>query len=224
MEVKRRVSAIVLAAGASRRMGRCKQLLPLGDSPVIVHGVKAALAAGVAEVIVVVGANGDAVAAAIGHLPVRIVHNRDREGDMADSVRIGLAALDCASSGVMICLADQPLLDPETPRQLVRLHDRYPDEILIPFFSGEKGHPSLFPCRLLQAFPHNMTLRDVIRDNSPSVRLVEVSDQEVALDMDTPADYQATLERFVTRKIGVKNRGQRTIFSNTGFSLSCSKY
>lgn len=194
--MKRRVSAIVLAAGASRRMGTCKQLLPLGDSPVIIHALKAVLAAGVHEVVVVVGANGDAVASAVGHFPVRIVRNPVVEGEMADSVRAGLTSLDDGISGVMICLADQPLLDPETCRQLLHLHDQCPDEILIPVYSGKKGHPTIFPHRMLQPFLKSMTLRDVVHQHSRYVRLVNVADQGVTLDMDTLADYQATLDRF----------------------------
>lgn len=194
--MQRKVSALLLAAGAARRMGTCKQLLPLGDRPAIIHCLTALLASGVQDVVVVIGANGDAIASAIGHLPVRIVRNREAEGEMADSVRTGLAELDCESSGVMICLADQPLVHRETFVQLLRLHDEGPDEILIPVFAGEKGHPTLFPHRLLQSFSHNMTLRDVLRDNSRYVQLVEVADQGVTLDMDTPADYQVVLKRF----------------------------
>lgn len=179
-------------------MGTCKQLLPLGDRPVIIHGLAAVLAAGVHEVVVVVGANGDAVASAVRHLPVQIVHNRDTEGEMADSVRTGLASLDCESSGVMICLADQPLVDTKTCLHLLRLHDECPDKILIPVFEGKKGHPTIFPRGLLQPFLQNMTLRGVVHGNWRHVRLVEVADQGVTLDMDTPADYQVTLKRFAT--------------------------
>lgn len=191
-----RLAALLLAAGASRRMGTCKQLLPVGDQPAITHCLTTILAAGVQEVVVVIGANGDAVAAAVGHLPVRIVRNRDAAGDMADSVRTGLAALDWENSGVMICLADQPLVGRGTFQQLLRLHAACPDEILIPVFAGKRGHPTIFPRRLLQQFRPGMTLRDVVQGNPRQVRLIDIPDPWVTLDMDTPADYQTLLERF----------------------------
>lgn len=193
------VSALLLAAGAARRMGTCKQLLPLGDSPAIIHCLNTVMAAGVNEVVVVTGANADAIATAIRHLPVRIVRNLDSEGEMADSVRTGLTALDCRSSGVMICLADQPLVDRGTCNQLLRLHDVCPDKIIIPVFEGKKGHPVIFPLRLLQPFLPGMTLRDVVQGNPQHLRLIDVPDPGVVLDMDTPFDYQAMLERFAER-------------------------
>lgn len=193
------VAALLLAAGASRRMGTCKQLLPLGDQPAIIHGLTTILAAGIQEVVVVIGANGDAVAAAVEHLPVRLVRNRDAAGDMADSVRTGLAALDWECSGVMICLADHPLVGRGTFLQLLRLHDACPDEILIPVFEGKRGHPTIFPRRLLQQFRPGMTLRDIVQGNPRQVRSIDIADPWVTLDMDTPADYEALLERFAAR-------------------------
>ncbi len=154
------------------------------------------MASGVNEVIVVTGANGDAVAAAIEHLAVRVVRNPSIDGDMAGSVRIGLTAVSSESSGVMICLADQPLIERRTYQQLLRLHDECPGEILIPVFEGKKGHPTIFPRLLLQPFSQDMTLRDVVQGNPQNVRLTEVADPGVVLDMDTPSDYQALRELF----------------------------
>ena len=70
-----RLTAIVLAAGASRRMGRCKPLLPINGRPAIEWCLDAVIRAGLDEPIVVTGANRDAVAAALRHFPVRLAHN-----------------------------------------------------------------------------------------------------------------------------------------------------
>lgn len=191
-----RVSAILLAAGESRRMGTCKQLLQLVGRPVIVHCLEAIMASGVNEVIVVTGANGDAVAATVGHLSVKVVRNHFIDSGMADSVRVGLESVADSCSGVMICLADQPLIDIESYRQLLLQHAETPKKILIPVFEGQKGHPAIFPYELLHPFPEDMTLRDVVWKNPRQVRLIEVYDQGVALDMDTPSDYQIMQERF----------------------------
>ncbi len=193
----------MLAAGASRRMGTCKQLLQLGDKPVILHCLETIMASGVNEVIVVTGANGDAVAAAVEHLAVKLVRNPAIDGDMAGSVRIGLTAVSSESSGVMICLADQPLITACTCRQLLRQHAVTPEEILIPVFEGKKGHPTIFPYGLLHPFSEDMTLRDVVGKNSRRVRLIEVCDHGVALDMDTPSDYQDMQEFWVHKESAI---------------------
>lgn len=177
-------------------MGTCKQLLPLAGKPAILHCLEAVLGSGVEEVVVVVGACGDDVAAAIGHLPVRIACNRDADADMAGSVRVGLAALEGSASGVMILLADQPRVAQGTCRRLREEHGKTPEAILIPVHGGAKGHPTVFPYRLLHPFPRGMTLRGVIDKYQGRVRLLESDDPGVVADMDTPADYRAMRESF----------------------------
>jgi len=191
-----KISAIVLAAGASRRMGTCKQLLPLGDKPTIVHCLETIIASDINEIIVVTGANGDDVAAAISRFPVKIVRVTALGGDMADSVRIGLGEVSCGHSAVMICLADQPLVAKSTCLQLSRQHAVTPDDILIPVFKEQKGHPTIFPVGLLKPLSAGWTLRDVIHNNPQHVRLLESNDQGVVLDMDFPSEYQAMREYF----------------------------
>lgn len=74
-------------------MGSCKQLLPLDGKPVIAHCLETLLAAGIEELIVVVGPHGDEVARAARGYPVQIVLNADPEAEMASSVRTGRQAL-----------------------------------------------------------------------------------------------------------------------------------
>lgn len=164
------------------------------------------MASGVNEVIVVTGANGDAVAAAVGHLSVKVVRNDFIVCDMADSVRVGLESVADSCNGVMICLADQPLIDKESYRQLLKQHAETPEKILIPMFEGQKGHPTIFPRRLLQDFPQGMTLRDVVYGNPLHVRLTDVADPGVVLDMDTPTDYQAMLDLLKRETAGKVTR------------------
>lgn len=188
-----RLTAIVLAAGASRRMGRCKPLLPIDGRPAIEWCLAALIRAGIDEPIVVTGANRDAVAAALRHLPVRLAHNPLPESGMADSLRAGLRAAGSGIRAAMVCLADQPLIAPETFRRLREQHAAMPEKILIPVFAGRRGHPSVFPMRLLGALrdDETLTLRDIIGDNAQSVYEFPVSDRAVVMDMDTPSDYRA---------------------------------
>lgn len=208
--MKRNVAAILLAAGLSRRMGTCKQLLPLGGKTVIEHCLEALVRGGISEVAVVVGPEGEKVAEAAGAYPVMVVRTTDPEGDMAASVRTGRDALSPAFSGVLICLCDHPLVAPETVELLAALHNEGKDRIIIPHHCGRKGHPTLFPRCLLDELVMPLTLRDLLQGNRERLCLVEVADQGVCLDMDTPEEYQrvagiqqaaATLDRALLSRV-----------------------
>ena len=171
-------------------MGCCKQLLPLDGRPAIVRSVESLLAAGLDEVIVVVNEEGAEVAAAISHLPVTIRVNETPDSDMAKSVRVGLSGVADTASGVIVALADTPLVRKETCRFLAEQHQLHQDVILIPVYRGRKGHPTLFPRPVLASIDQHPTLRDVIQVHGESVRLLEVDDPWITTDMDTPDDYR----------------------------------
>lgn len=171
-------------------MGRPKQLLPLNGKPAIRHCLDCIASSGVTDIVVVLGANGDEAASAIAGLPVRTVFNSDPRSEMAESARLGLANVDGASSGVLVCLADHPLVSPDTVRKLVRAHSKEPDVIIIPLYNGRKGHPALFPPSLIREVFSGLNLRDVIARHAGRVRHLDVQDEGVILDMDTPEDYE----------------------------------
>ncbi len=192
------ISALLLAAGMSRRMGRSKQLLPLDGQPAILRCLESILAAGVGEVTVVVGPGGEEVEKAVRHLPVTIARNRIVGSDMAQSVRTGLARLRGTVSGVLVCLADHPLVTADTLRLLAEGHQQTPEAIVIPTFRGRRGHPTLFPLPVLAELATLPTLREVIRTRTDRIRLVELDDPGVIEDMDTPADYRRLVARLET--------------------------
>ncbi len=184
------VAAIVAAAGLSRRMGRCKQLLDLGGKSVLARCLETLLAGNVSEIVVVVGVNGGLVAAEAGRFPVRVVVNDDPAGDMASSVRVGRAALSATTSAVIVALCDYPLVLPATVASLKESHDRKPDCIVIPSHSGQRGHPLLFPRMILEELQGDLTLRNLVRADPNRLRFVEVDDPGILFDMDTEEDYQ----------------------------------
>lgn len=197
--MERRVSAVLLAAGLSRRMGRPKQLLPLGDKPVIQHCFDNINAAGVQEIVVVVGQDAKETIKILSGLPVQIAVNNAKDSDMAGSVRVGLEALDHSCSGVLVCLADHPLATCDTMKALAVTHAKSPDKIIIPAHNGRRGHPSLFPTSILNEIFVVDTLRDIVRKDQGRVRVVDVADEGVILDMDTPEDYEQVLKRAGAR-------------------------
>lgn len=171
-------------------MGSLKPLLPLADRPVIRWGIDALLAAGVDDIVVVLGPNGAEIAATIDSLPLTVAWNLEPASDMAGSVRTGLSALRADASAVLVCLADHPLVSAATMTLLMEAHRRRPDKIIIPLHDGRKGHPTLFPRQVLEELNGASTLRDIIRKDPGRIELCRVRDRGVLLDMDTPGDYE----------------------------------
>jgi molybdenum cofactor cytidylyltransferase len=184
------VAAILLAAGKSQRMGRCKQVLPLGDTTVIGRCLETLMVGGISKIVVVVSPEGHEVTETVRKYPVRIAVNNDPNGDMAASVRSGRDALPAETTGVIVALCDYPLVAPSTVEQLVGQHYKSPALIIIPTHAGRRGHPVLFPRTVLADLTADLMLRDLIRRNSSGIYHVDVGDEGVLLDMDTPEDYE----------------------------------
>lgn len=169
-------------------MGQLKQLLPLKGKPMIMHSLDTLLSSGIRDIIVVLSPDSPAVTA-VNKLPIRIVFNPEQGSDMAESLRTGFRAAAESSNGILISLADQPLVTVETVRSLLALHMRNPDRIFIPQYETKKGHPVLLPKNLLEDIFYGGTLRDIMRKYSEKVLLVPVMDEGVVLDVDTIDDY-----------------------------------
>jgi len=174
-------------------MGCCKQLLDLGGKTVIARCLEALLAGGVADVIVVVGIAGEAVAEAAARYPVRIAVNGDPAGDMASSVLAGRRQLAATAGGVIVSPGDYPLVEPDTISRLITAHGEEPGTIVIPCHGGRQGHPVLFPVACLDELATGGTLRDTVRRCPERVRRIDVADPGILLDMDTPEDYRSLL-------------------------------
>jgi molybdenum cofactor cytidylyltransferase len=180
-------------------MGCCKQMLPLGDRPVIARCLASIFCGGVEEVIVVVGTQHEPVLAAISAFPVTVVRNLEEESEMAASIRVGMEALPGSVTGVIVVLTDHPLVAPDTYRALLRAHREEPQKIVVPVHGGRRGHPTLFPVAVLRELERSGTLRDLVRRDQGRLLLREVQDGGVLADMDTPEDYRRISAMLPTR-------------------------
>ena len=198
-------AATIQAAGRSSRMGCCKQLLPLAGRTVIEHILENVSNGDVDKIIVVTGLYTAKIKAAIKEFSAQVVENPDHDSDMAGSVRIALSVIPDDHQSILICLGDQPLITAECCRNLLQQHRSTPERIIIPTFQGRKGHPTLFPRRLLNSIMEGGTLRDVINKNQALVTTVETENQWVIMDMDTPEDYQEIQRYFEMREGSVNS-------------------
>jgi molybdenum cofactor cytidylyltransferase len=178
-------------------MGQLKQLLVLGDKPLIRHCLDSIAASGISDIVVVLGQQGSKLMGAMKGISVKAVFNANPGSDMAESVRIGLRAIDDSATGVLIFLCDHPLVSPETARLLIHLHREDQGKIIIPVYNGKRGHPSLFPMPVLKELSHGQTLREVIKRDLSRIHLVGVPDEGVILDIDTMEDYRKISQRAI---------------------------
>jgi CTP:molybdopterin cytidylyltransferase MocA len=176
-------------------MGTVKQLLPVADRPAVVRCTESIRDSGVDNIVVVVNPDGNEIVRVLKEFSVTIAVNDLQESDMAESVGMGLSAIDGASTGVFICLCDYPLVTSATLSAMGREHNARPDLIIIPTFQGRRGHPTLFPRFILEEVKKHSTLRDVISGHKDKILFFPIADEGVVLDMDTPEEYQKILER-----------------------------
>ena len=187
------IAAIVLAAGASTRMGRQKLTLPMPDGRALVRvAVEQVLAAGLDDVVVVLGRDADAVGAALSALPVRTVLNSRYAEGQSTSLRVGLDALRPGTEAVLVALGDQPLPDPDVIRRLVSAFRATGRPIIVPVYRNGRGNPVLFAAALfaeLGAVTGDRGGRGVIAHDPARVAEVPV-DAPMPTDVDTPTDYE----------------------------------
>lgn len=197
--MSRKVGAILLAAGASRRMGTTKALLPFPpDGTPLVAKVAGALTGGGASslcVVVAPGGTGEAVAEAVPS--AFAVFNPDPERGMLSSVQTGLRkllSLADAPAAFLVCPCDLPRLEPLHVRIVVEAYEHGGGEILTPAFGGKRGHPTLFAASLadeiLAMDPATEGLNALLRRRASGVREVGAPDDAVLRDADTPEEWR----------------------------------
>lgn len=193
-----RVVAVLPAAGASRRMGRPKLLLPFGEST-LVGSVAAALRGGGVEEIVLVTAPGDedlrAWAEGTG---VTVAVNPDPERGMLSSIQTGVAALRDLDVLLLVSPADLPNLRAETVALLLRRMLETGAPLALPAHRGRRGHPlAIAPALIpeIRTLDPGVGLKQ-LRDRYEAELLeVEVGDAGVVEDVDTPEDYARVRSR-----------------------------
>src|SRR5579864_5620645 len=122
MQKKSGVSAVVLAAGSSRRMGTPKQLLRIGGETILERTLNNVRASDAAEIVLVLGHAAESVEKAISTEQISVVHNPDHQQGVGTSLRTGLGAVSVDASAALIVLADQPFVRPETLNRLIGSH------------------------------------------------------------------------------------------------------
>ncbi len=189
---------LVLAAGASRRMGRPKQLLPIGNRALLRQVVEASIAFGAIHTIVVLGSHAEEIKPILTGLPVHVIVNDGWKEGMGSSIRMGMEAilkLAPETGGVVIALGDQPDFSAAHLVRLIATHretgrsivaSRYGPNLMPPVFFSPAHFPALAGLR------GDAGAKDLLQAKRDEVAAVVTEDPG---DLDTPADYADYLKR-----------------------------
>lgn len=195
------VTAVVLAAGQSSRMGATNKLLvDLGGRPMIQYIVDSLLESEVREIIVVTGFEENRIRSALKDRDIRFVSNPDYDQGMSTSLAAGLLAASGETDAVMICLADMPLVTRRGINLLIANHDPVAcHEICLPTYQGKRGHPVLWSRRFIREMLQiegDIGARQLLTRHEEVVHEVPMEDPGVVYDVDTPEAIEALQNRF----------------------------
>ena len=185
------IAIIVLAAGASTRLGQPKQLLRLGDKTLLAQICETALSIENQQVVVVLGANCEAIKPAVEHLPVEIIFNEKWSEGMGRSIACGMSQLRPDAGAVLLLLCDQPFVTTDFLSDLVGKWRNSPVQIVASSYAGTFGPPAIFDQKLfpeLAALQGQQGAKKLMEKHRAQLALVDFPDGEK--DVDTPGDWE----------------------------------
>ena len=188
------ISAIILAAGQSKRMGQPKMLLPWRDGTVLTHVLSVFREAGAEDIVVVTGGARDQVEELVAGFGVRTVFNEAFQmGEMLSSIQCGIRALTRQTQAVLIGLGDQPQVQAGSVRRVCEAFLETRSDLVVPSYRMRRGHPWLAARPLwdeLLRMEPPASPRDFLNAHSADIRYVNVDDPNILADLDTPEEYR----------------------------------
>lgn len=203
------VSALILAAGRSVRMGQPKMLLPWGETTVLGRVIDVLRNSGIEEILVVTGGARKRVEELAAGYGIRVTHNAGFEsGGMLSSLQCGLRALEpppglpyflrnrggrrAATEGVLIVLGDQPQIEARSVRAVASRFEETGASLVVPSYRMRRGHPWLVARPLwaeIEALSPPQTPRDFLNRHAAEIEYVDIDTPSILADLDTPEDY-----------------------------------
>ncbi len=188
-----RIAILILAAGASTRMGQPKQLLPWKDTTLLGHAIQTAKSTDAIEVVTVLGANAKLIQSQIKE-EVIFIQNTSWQSGLGGSIACGtewLLQSNIEFDGILITLADQPLIDFKYLDKLISTFSEHTDRIIATTYKNRAGVPALFPKKYVN------TLLKLDKDFGAKHLLEQEQDTIITIpaenrisDVDTEEDYK----------------------------------
>lgn len=200
-----RICGLVIAAGESTRMGGFpKPLLYIGGLTFVEKICSVQQQANVPDTVVIVGYEHEEVTKRVELAEADIVVNRAYQRGMLSSIQTGVRHIDERDfDALLLWPVDYPVVTAHIVQRLVgTFNDEPSSDIVVPTVQGERGHPALFAAStydpLLNA-PHDQGAKAVVYADDTQVTEVEVDDQRIHVDIDTPAEYWTAVKQYTDR-------------------------
>lgn len=194
------VTGVILAAGQSRRMGEPKQLLLLGEKPMIWHVAFAACLANFHEVLVITGAFSDEVTQVLKEFPLKVIYNEQWADGQSTSVKKAVESVHPRSQAAVFLLADQPLIDAALINEVIAAYETTKSSIIMPRAQNKPGNPVLFDLETwrlaLLELSGDEGARQIIKKNPGDIRYIEKVDEEIFFDVDTPMEFELMKKKW----------------------------
>ncbi|MFD1613789.1 nucleotidyltransferase family protein [Gelatiniphilus marinus] len=199
------ISVIILAAGASIRMGTPKQLLKWGNSTLLGNAIETALKLPVKEVAVVLGANYNVIKKHIEHHHITILNNEEWQKGLGKSLAFGVECMVASKQdidGILVTLADQPLIDSQFLNKLIDAFNKKTHPIIATSYKNKKcGVPVIFDkiyFEELRTLSDDFGAKYILKKYNA---LVEILKPEIDnLDLDLKADYKSLYKKKIDSK------------------------
>ena len=192
------IAGIVLAAGASRRLGRPKQLLPLGGRPLLAWALDAARGARLDQLVLVLGHEAESIQGFVNHADFDIVLNERYAEGMSRSLRLGLEAARSDIEAAVVLTGDQPFIEAAHIIALSHAWKKSGESMIATDFGDYVGSPMLLGRAmwpLVEEIGGDQGARALLKGRRESVLTVAAGDSRAALDVDTEEAY-ATARRL----------------------------
>jgi molybdenum cofactor cytidylyltransferase len=187
-----KIFAIILAAGESKRMKVTKMLLPYKGKTIIENVIENVLSSNIEKVLVVTGAEYDAITYVLNGLRVTPCFNEHYREGMLSSVKCGFRSLPDDADCALIFQGDQPFICSGTINKIIEAGMNSDKGIAVPVYNGKRGHPILIKCRYrneIEKLKADQGLRFLSRTFPDDVLEVETDAPEILRDIDTMEDY-----------------------------------
>ncbi len=185
------ISAVILAAGQSARLGKPKQLIPWQGTTLLDFTISVIQQSGIEDIVLVLGAISEEIKKTLNIQQLRIVYNASWATGKASSIRAGLNAISSASTGVLIFLCDQPYLSADLICNIIQAGDSSDVDIIAPAVGDQLSNPVLFKKRILPAF-YTLQGEEGGKNlfSKYKIQRVPWTDERILLDIDTQADLK----------------------------------
>jgi molybdenum cofactor cytidylyltransferase len=205
------VSAILLAAGKSERMGQNKLLMPFDSGTIIGRSLDNLLGSRAGEIIVVVGARAAEITSAIGDRPAITVVNPDYARGMSTSLHTGLGKVSRHCRFVMVALGDQPLISSQTYNRLIDAALETARGIIVPTYRRKRGNPIVLSASYIQEidrFTGDVGGRELLTRHPEDVLEVPVDDPGILANINTPDEYARYAPTPVRKKTACSEKSR----------------